>query len=91
MENNVNLFELAIDYRESAAKLADMELDEQTLIDTLESLGGELEAKATNTAMLIAISKRAPPRSRKPKRTWPRAGRRWKTAPHASRIGCWRT
>lgn len=49
----MNLYELAIDYRESAAKLADMELDEQTLTDTLESLGGELEAKATNTAMLI--------------------------------------
>jgi len=47
------LYELAADYRSAADRLADMDLDEQTLADTLESLSGELEVKATNTAMLI--------------------------------------
>lgn len=48
-----NLYELATQYRESADKLADLDLDEQTLTDTLESLSGELEVKAQNTAMLV--------------------------------------
>jgi hypothetical protein len=34
------------------AKLEDLELDEQTLIDTLEAIGGELETKAMNTAFV---------------------------------------
>lgn len=46
------LYELAHDFRSAAEKLADMDLDEQTLADTLEGLSGELEVKATNTAML---------------------------------------
>ena len=37
------LYELAAEYRADAEKLADMDLDEQTLADTLEGLGGELE------------------------------------------------
>lgn len=47
------LYELAHDYRTAAERLADLDLDEQTLTDTLEGLSGELEVKATNTAMLI--------------------------------------
>jgi hypothetical protein len=47
------LYLLANDYRAAAEKLADMDLDDQTITDTLESMSGELEAKATNTAMLI--------------------------------------
>lgn len=47
------LYEIAHQYRADADKLADMDLDEQTLSDTLESLSGDLESKATNTAMLV--------------------------------------
>lgn len=47
------LYALSAEYRAAAEKLADMEIDEQTLADTLESLSGELEAKATNVAFVI--------------------------------------
>lgn len=47
------LYELAHDYRTAADKLADLDLDPQTIEDTLESLSGDLEVKATNTAFLI--------------------------------------
>ncbi len=47
------LYVLAQDYALQAAKLADLDLDPQTLEDTLESLSGDLEVKATNTAMMI--------------------------------------
>jgi hypothetical protein len=47
------LYEIARDYRVAAEKLADLDLDEQTLADTLESLSGDLEAKATNTAFVV--------------------------------------
>lgn len=46
------LYVLAQDYRAAAEKLADLELDEQTILDTLESLSGDLEVKAVNTAMV---------------------------------------
>lgn len=42
------LYELAAMYRADAEKLADLDLDEATLADTLESMGGELEVKAQN-------------------------------------------
>ena len=45
------LFVLAGEYRSAAQKLADLDLDEQTVADTLESLSGDLEVKATNVAM----------------------------------------
>jgi hypothetical protein len=45
------LYVLAHDYRAAAEKLADMDLDDQTISDTLESMSGDLEVKATNTAM----------------------------------------
>lgn len=47
------LYDIAREYRDTAAKLADLDLDEQTLADTLESMAGDLEAKATNTAFVI--------------------------------------
>jgi hypothetical protein len=37
------LYEIAHQYRADADKLADMDLDEQTLADTLDSLSGDLE------------------------------------------------
>lgn len=46
------LYVLAGEYAAAAEALADLDLDEQTLADTLESLSGDLEAKATNVAML---------------------------------------
>jgi hypothetical protein len=48
-----SLYVLANDYRDAANKLADLDLDEQTIEDTLEGMSGELEVKATNTAMLV--------------------------------------
>jgi chromosome segregation ATPase len=45
------LFLLSAEYRAAADKLADLDLDEATIADTLESLSGELEVKATNVAM----------------------------------------
>jgi hypothetical protein len=47
------LYLLAQEHRAAADRLADLELDEQTVLDTLEGMGGELEAKATNVAMFI--------------------------------------
>lgn len=45
------LYELAAEYRRAADVLADLDLDAQTVADTLDSIGGELEAKAVNVAM----------------------------------------
>lgn len=45
------LYELAREYRDAAERLADLDLDEQTVADTLEGLAGDLEVKATNVAM----------------------------------------
>ena len=46
-----SLYILAQQYRADSDKLAAMELDEQTLADTLEGMGGELELKAENVVM----------------------------------------
>jgi len=43
-----SLYEIATEYKAAAAKLEDLDLDEPTLTDTLESMGGDLEAKAQN-------------------------------------------
>lgn len=45
------LYELAHDYRAAAETLSDLDLDEQTLTDTLEGLSGDLEVKAQNVIM----------------------------------------
>lgn len=45
------LYELAHEYRAAAATLSELDLDPQTIADTLESLSGDLEQKATNVAM----------------------------------------
>jgi len=45
------LYELAAEYRTACAKLADLDLDDQTIADTLEGLSGDLEVKAQNVAM----------------------------------------
>jgi len=48
---NTSLYSLAAEYNEAAERLADLDLDEQTIADTLEGLAGTLEVKATNVAM----------------------------------------
>lgn len=50
MKNDLALFQLADLYLADLNKLADLDLDEQTVADTLEGLSGELEVKATNVA-----------------------------------------
>jgi len=45
---NPTLYEISAAYRADVEKLANLELDEQTLADTLEGMGGELEVKAQN-------------------------------------------
>ena len=47
------LFMLAKEYRETALALADLDLDAQTVADTLEGIGGELEQKAQNVALMV--------------------------------------
>ena len=44
-----NLYEIAATFRADADKLADLDLDQQTLIDTIEGMSGDLETKAQNT------------------------------------------
>ena len=44
-----NIYQVAIEYIEAANRLQDLDLDATTLIDTLDSMGGDLETKATNT------------------------------------------
>ncbi len=48
----MNLYELKHEYQIAALKLQDLDLDPETLADTLESMSGDLEAKATNTVMV---------------------------------------
>ncbi len=44
---------IAAQYRADAAKLADLDLDEQTIADTLESMAGDLEVKAQSVAHMV--------------------------------------
>lgn len=44
------LYTLAAEYKDAAERMADMDLDEQTIADTLEGMAGALEVKATNVA-----------------------------------------
>jgi hypothetical protein len=48
----MKLFDIALAYRESAAQLADLDLPEDVVRDTLESLDGDLTVKCTNIVML---------------------------------------
>ncbi|MFN3706415.1 MAG: siphovirus Gp157 family protein [Thermoflexales bacterium] len=47
------LYELAADYRHALELLADLDLPEAVVQDTLEALKGEVEVKATNVAAFI--------------------------------------
>lgn len=50
---NITLYQLADEYVEALRAMAEMELDEQAVADTLEGLSGELQVKATNVAMFV--------------------------------------
>lgn len=47
------LYELVSEYKEVSDKLHDMQLDEQTIADTLEGIGGDIETKCSNVAFVI--------------------------------------
>ena len=47
------LYEIAAEYRENLAKLEELDLDAQTVADTLESIGGDMTLKATNVGFVI--------------------------------------
>ena len=46
------LFSLAADYKAAADVLADLDMDAQTVADTLESLPGDIKLKAANVARM---------------------------------------
>jgi hypothetical protein len=50
---NTSLYALTGEYLSAAETLANLDLDEQTVADTLEGLAGALEVKATNVAMFV--------------------------------------
>jgi len=49
---NLSLYQLTQEFKAAESKLNDLDLDPQTLADTLDSMSGELEVKATNTVMV---------------------------------------
>lgn len=49
----LTLYEIATQYRADLDKLAELDLDDQTLTDTLDGMGGELEVKAQSVACFI--------------------------------------
>lgn len=50
---DLTLYQIADNYIADMEKLKDMDLDEQTLADTLEGMAGDLEVKSTNVAMFM--------------------------------------
>lgn len=48
-----SLYTIANEYRQACDLLADLDLDAQTVADTLESLSGDLESKAVNVAAFL--------------------------------------
>lgn len=53
MNAPISLYKLADQYVEAANRMADLELPEEAIADTLEGLAGEIEVKATNVAMFV--------------------------------------
>jgi len=49
----VTLYQLAAEHRVDLEKLADLDLPPETVADTLESLGGELQAKAQSMVAFV--------------------------------------
>lgn len=53
MNAPISLYALAAEYREAADRLADLDLPEEVVRDTLEGMSGALEVKATNVAFFV--------------------------------------
>jgi undecaprenyl pyrophosphate synthase len=53
MNNSPSLYTMAEEYRQAAERLNDLDLDEQTITDTLEGLEGCIEDKVKNVAFWI--------------------------------------
>ena len=53
MNTSIALYQLADQYLAAAHELTDLDLDEQTVLDTLEGMAGSLEDKAINVAKFI--------------------------------------
>ena len=53
MDMSAPLYQLADEYLVVAKQLADLELDDQVIADTLEGASGDFEAKAWNIAALV--------------------------------------
>ena len=51
--NQLSLYQISNEYLADLEKLQELNLDDQTFLDTLEGLSGELEVKATNVAFFI--------------------------------------
>ena len=51
--SDLTLYEISAEYRHAADKLAELDLDEVTLADTLESISGDLTTKSQNVAFVI--------------------------------------
>jgi hypothetical protein len=51
--SNLSLYQIAAEYRAQADALEQLDLDEQTLKDTLESFDGDITTKAQNYAFVI--------------------------------------
>lgn len=49
----LTLYQIAGEYRQAADTLAELDLDEQTIADTLESINGDLTTKSQNVAFVI--------------------------------------
>lgn len=50
---SLSLYKLANDYRQALDELSELDIDEQTMKDTLEGLSGGVEQKAVNVAAFI--------------------------------------
>lgn len=50
---NLSLYVLADEYKQAAAQLADLDMPDEVVADTLESLQFPIEQKATNVAMFV--------------------------------------
>ena len=51
--SSVSLYTLAAQYQQDFMRLADLDLDSETVADTLDGMDGELEVKAANVAMFL--------------------------------------
>ena len=53
MANDLALYQIADEYLQAVERLSDMDLDEQTISDTLEGLQGDMETKVINVSKFI--------------------------------------